>query len=90
MKNSCTIYGTKGTINIPSPWLPPIKSYMEIFINNSYYKNFISAKKNIYAIQIESFSNLFIKNEKKQLSQVNINESVEILTNLDKWKTSLI
>ena len=90
LKNNCTIYGTKGTINIPNPWLPPIKSYIEIFINNSYYKNFISAKKNVYAIQIENISNSFIKNEKKKLPQVSINESVEISNILDEWRASLI
>ena len=89
LKNSCTIYGSKGTINIPSPWLPPVKSYIEIFNDNSYYKNFISAKKSVYAIQLENISNLFIKNETKKFPQVNINESVEITNILDKWRASL-
>ena len=90
LKNSCTIYGSKGTINVPSPWLPSVKSYIEVFNENSYYKNFISSKKNIYAIQIEHISNLFLNNEKKKNSQVNIDESIEIINILDKWKLSII
>ena len=66
LKNSCTIYGSKGIINVPSPWLPSVKSYIEVFNDNSYYKNFISSKKSIYAIQIECISNLFLNNEKKK------------------------
>tara|TARA_B100000767_G_C19749749_1_gene530193 strand:- start:226 stop:1209 length:984 start_codon:yes stop_codon:yes gene_type:complete len=90
LKNSCTIYGSKGTINVPSPWLPSVKSYIEIFNDNSYYKNFISSKKNIYAIQIEHISNLFLNDEKKKTFQVNIDESIEIINILDKWKLSII
>ena len=90
LKNSCTIYGTKGTINVPSPWLPSVKSYIEIFNNNSYYKNFISTKKSIYALQIENISNLFLKNKRIKSIQVNINESVEIINILDNWRRSLL
>jgi predicted dehydrogenase len=90
LKNSCTVYGTKGTINIPSPWLPSVKSYIEIINNDSYYKNFISSKKSVYAIQVENISNLFIKNEIKKSYHVHINESVEITNILDKWRASLI
>jgi predicted dehydrogenase len=52
LKNSCTIYGTKGTINIPSPWLPPVKSYIEVFNDNFYYKSFTTSKKSVYAMQV--------------------------------------
>ena len=89
LRNNCTIYGSKGTINIPSPWLPPVKSYTEVYNNNSYYKNFISSPKSVYAIQTESISNLFIKNEIKKSHQVDIDESFEITKILDKWKKSL-
>ena len=89
LRNSCTIYGSKGTINVPSPWLPPLKSYIEVFNDNSYYKNFNSSKKSIYAIQIEHISNLFLKNEKKNTSQINIDESVEIINILDKWRANI-
>ena len=90
LKNSCTIYGSKGTINIPNPWLPPIKSHIEIFNNSSYYKKFILSKKNIYAVQIENISNLFLKNETKKTSPVNIKESIEIISILDKWRANFV
>ena len=90
LKNSCTIYGTKGIINIPSPWLPPVKSYIEIFNDNSYYKSLISSKKSVYAIQVEKISSLFIKKKIKKFNQVNIDESIEITDILDKWRLSLI
>jgi len=89
LANSCKIYGTKGSIIIPSPWLPSTKSYIEVYNENSYYKNFISSNKSIYAIQIESISRLFNEEKLKKTFQVEINESVEILTNLDKWKSRL-
>ena len=90
LKNSCTIYGTKGTINIPSPWLPPVKSYIEVFNDNFYYKSFTTSKKSVYAMQVENISNLFIKKQKKKIYQVNIDESVEIADILDKWRLSLV
>ena len=38
--------------------------------------------------QIESISRLFNEEKLKKTFQVEINESVEILTNLDKWRES--
>ena len=89
LNNFCKIYGSKGIINIPSPWLPSEKSYIEVISKNSYYKKIISSK-NIYTIQIETVANLFIKNLSKEKSMVNINESSKIMKILDLWKTSLI
>ena len=88
LKNSCTIYGSKGTINIPSPWLPSTKSYLEVSSNNSYYKDFTLSKKNIYTSQIENVSNLFLNNKIKKTYQVDIDESIEIMNILDKWRES--
>jgi len=88
LKNSCTIYGSKGIINIPSPWLPSTKSYLEVSSNNSYYKDFTLSKKNIYTSQIENVSNLFLDNKIKKTYQVDIDESIEIMNILDKWRES--
>ena len=30
LNNFCKIYGSNGIINIPSPWLPSEKSYIEV------------------------------------------------------------
>ena len=88
--NSCKIYGTKGTINIPSPWLPAQKTYIEIENKNSYYKKFITSKKNLYATQIDTISGLFLKKITNQKNYVNINESVKIMKILDEWKKSIV
>ena len=89
LDNSCKIYGEKGIINIPDPWLPSQKSYIEVIYKNSYYKKFITSKKSIYATQIEAISNVFLGNRKEDKNYVDINESVEIMKILDLWKTSL-
>ena len=90
LNNCCKIYGKRGIMNISSPWLPSQKSFIEIKNGNSYYKNFITSKKNIYATQIETISNLFLQKEIDNDYCVDINESVEIMKILDKWKMSLI
>ena len=89
LDNSCKIYGKKGTINIPAPWLPAQKTYIEIINNDSYYKKFITSKKTIYATQIEVISNLFLEKTLDHKNHVNIDESVEIMRILDAWKVSL-
>ena len=88
--NTCKIYGTKGTIILPNPWLPSKKSYIEVIKDNSYYKKFINCDKNIYSIQIENVSNRFNNQKNKESNLlVNINESVQIMEILDKWAKKL-
>ena len=89
LENFCKIYGKKGAIKIPSPWLPAKKNYIEIINKNSYYKKFIKCEKSIYAKQIEIISDLFLGKLLDQTNYVNINESVEIMKFLDLWKSSL-
>ena len=90
LDNSCKIHGTKGKINIPSPWLPSQKSYIEIINDNSYYKKFTKCEKSVYATQIEAIANLFTKKSLDDSNYVNINESIQIIKILDAWKKSLI
>jgi len=90
LDNSCTIYGKKGIINIPSPWLPAEKSYIEVIKGNSYYKKFTSTPKSIYSIQIENVSNSFSKKNDNIHQLVNINESIKIMKVLDMWKENLL
>ena len=89
LDNSCKIYGKKGIIKIPDPWLPAQKSYIEVIKDNSYYKKFTTCKKSVYAMQIEIVANLFIKNLPNNIKNVNINESIEIMKILDMWRKSL-
>lgn len=89
-ENSCKIYGDQGIMNIPSPWLPNNKSYIEIFKGKSYYKKFIMSAKDVYANQIENVSNSFnnIKNEKNNLL-INIDDSVKIMKVIDNWSNKI-
>jgi len=89
-ENTCKIYGTKGTIILPNPWLPSKKSYIEIIKDNSYYKKFINTKKNIYSIQIENVSNRFNNHKNKDNNLlVDIDESLRIMKILDEWSQKI-
>ena len=90
LDNVCKIYGTNGVINIPSPWLPSQKSYIEIIKSNSYYKKFTICEKSVYASQIEAIANFFINRLPDVNDFVNITESLQIMKILDTWKKSLI
>jgi len=89
-ENTCKIYGTKGTIILPNPWLPSKKSYIEVIKDNSYYKKFINTKKNIYSIQIENVSNRFNNHKNKDNNLlVDIDESLRIMKILDEWSQKI-
>ncbi|MDC3355127.1 Gfo/Idh/MocA family oxidoreductase [Candidatus Pelagibacter sp.] len=90
LSNNCKIFGEKGNIIIPSPWLPQQKSYIEVENNKSYYKKFTITEKSLYAHQIENIANLFVNKSYQNLNAVNINESIEIMKILDMWKLSLL
>ena len=90
LNNSCKIFGEKGNITIPSPWLPSKKSYVEIESKTSYYKKFTTTEKSVYATQVETISNLFIEKHLNNNNNVDINESIEIMKTLDTWKANII
>ena len=91
MQNKTLITGTKGSILVYNPWLPSKKSLVEIKTKSSYYKSFISSKKNIYANQIYEVSKLILSGQKEgkfpamtwQHSEVN-------MSIINKWKNELI
>ena len=89
LNNNCKIYGEKGNIIIPSPWLPSKKSYIEIENSRSYYKKFVTIEKSVYATQVEMISNLFSDKQLNNINNVNINESIEIMKILEIWKENL-
>ena len=90
LDNSCKIFGKNGVIKVPTPWLPPQKSYFEVTNKSTYYKKFITCEKSVYASQIENIANLFIKKLPYDKNNVSINESIEIMKILDRWRISLI
>ena len=90
LENKCIIYGSKGIIQVPTPWLPQKKSYLEIIKKNSYYKKFINTDKNIYTIQIENVSKIFSKAKSLENSLlVNVKDSVNIMKTLDLWRSKI-
>jgi predicted dehydrogenase len=85
LENNCKIYGKKGIINIPSPWLPSEKSFIEITTKNHYHKVFLNLKKNIYFLQAEKISNNFLNKDLNNELLVDINESVKLMSIIDRW-----
>jgi len=88
--NECVLYGSKGKIIIPSPWLPDLKSYIEIHNNNSYYKKFIYSKFSIYAQQIIKFNQIILNKKPKIFDTIMSHE--ESLINfeiIDEWKNAV-
>ena len=89
MENSCIIYGSKGILKVPSPWLPQKKTYIEIDKENSYYKNFVNCDFSVYANQIKTISDKFFIKDEIMDNLININESVEISKILTEWKNKI-
>ena len=90
LNNQCVLYGTKGKIIIPSPWLPNLKTYIEIYHNNNYYKKFINSKFSIYAQQIIKFNDIILNKNLETFDPVMKHE--ESLINfkiINDWKNGL-
>ena len=90
LNNQCVLYGSKGKIIIPSPWLPNLKTYIEICHNNNYYKKFINSKFSIYAQQIIKFNDIILSKNLETFDPVMKHE--ESLINfkiINDWKNGL-
>jgi len=90
-KNNCIIFGSKGKIVIPSPWVPDKKSILEIYSGNSYYKQFLNSKLSAYAQQIDFFNKRNFDDKKNLVDTFMSNE--ESLLNmkiLSEWKNGLL
>ncbi len=91
LENNCIIYGKKGIISVPSPWLPSKRSFIEVKKNNSYFKKFIDTKFDIYALQIQNVSNLFDKNITNQNDLlIDIDKSLKINNILNTWSKNIL
>ena len=87
LKNRCIIYCENATITLPSPWLPPNKTYIEVETRSRYFKKIISSKKNLYTNLLEASSLFFFKKDRKLNFLVNIDESLKISKIIDTWKS---
>tara|TARA_B100001057_G_scaffold18504_1_gene17092 strand:+ start:700 stop:1659 length:960 start_codon:yes stop_codon:yes gene_type:complete len=86
LKNICTINCEKATITLPSPWLPPNKTYIEVETKSRYFKKIISSQKNVYTYLLEASSIFFSDKDAKLNFLVNIDESLKISELIDLWK----
>ena len=91
LKNNCIIYGSKGKIIIPSPWVPDKRSILEISTGNTYYKQFLNSKLSAYAQQIDFFNKKNF-NDKKNLvvTFMSNEESLLNMKILSEWKNGLL
>ena len=87
LKNRCIIYCENATITLPSPWLPPNKTYIEVETRSRYFKKIILSKKNLYTNLLEASSLFFLKKDRKLNFLVNIDESLKISGIIDFWKS---
>ncbi len=85
LQNNCRIFCEKATITIPSPWVPPLKTFLEIETKSRSYKNFISTEKNTYEHQLEKVSKFFLNSLEEKNFLVDINESIQISKIIDNW-----
>tara|TARA_Y100000389_G_C17424982_1_gene499031 strand:- start:621 stop:1619 length:999 start_codon:yes stop_codon:yes gene_type:complete len=91
LKNNCIIYGSRGKIIISSPWVPDKKSILEIYSENSYYKQFLNSKLSAYAQQIDFFNKRNF-NDKKNLVDTFMSNEESLLNMkiLSEWKNGLL
>ena len=93
-KNNCIIFGSKGKIVIPSPWVPDKKSILEIYSGNSYYKQFLNSKLSAYAQQIDFFNKRNFDEKKNLVDTFMSNEesllNMKILSEWKKWLIIII
>jgi len=85
LDNKTIVNGEFGNLILSNPWLPEIKSFIEVNHKNSNYKKFVTSKKSVFANQIQNVS-AEIQNKKiNDNFLVNIQDSLKIMNNLTIW-----
>ena len=85
LDNKVIIDGESGSLILSNPWLPEIKSFIQINQKNSNYKKFITSEKSGFGNQIQNVS-AKIQNKKKNVNfLVDIESSLKIMNNLTIW-----
>jgi len=85
LQNNCRIFCEKATITVPSPWVPPLKTFLEVETQSRYFKKFISTEKNTYEHKLAKVSNFFLNSMEEKKFLVDINESIQISKIIDIW-----
>jgi predicted dehydrogenase len=87
LKNDCIIYGSKGKIILPWPWIPVQKSIIDIYTGDRHYKQFVNSKYTAYAEQINFFNKKYFNSEDNvQDTFMSNEESLVNMKILDTWR----
>jgi len=85
LDNKTIIKGETGSLVLSNPWLPKMKSYIEVNYNSSSYKKFVTSTKSLFGNQIQNVSANIQDNKKNDDFLVNIQDSLKIMNNLSIW-----
>ncbi len=85
LDNKVYIRGENGSLSLSDPWLPDIKSYIDINYDKSAYKKFFTSSKSLFGNQIQNVSYNIENKKKNDDFLVNIEESLKIMNNLNIW-----
>ena len=84
LNNVCKIICKNGYVKINEPWLPGLKTNIEISVNDHYFVNTINSNLSIYANQIQKVSESFI-NPNKEINLFDINKSIINMKLITSW-----
>ena len=83
--NKTIIKGESGSLVLSNPWLPEIKSFIQVNHKHSNYKKFITTDKSVFGNQIQNVSAKIQDNKMNDNFLVNIQDSLKIMNNLTIW-----
>ena len=79
------INGETGSLILSNPWLPEIKSFVQVNHKHSNYKKFITSDKSVFGNQIQNVSAEIQGKIMSDNFLVNIKDSLKIMNNLTIW-----
>jgi len=83
--NKTIIKGESGSLILSNPWLPEMKSFIEVNHKHSSYKKFVTSSKSIFGNQIQNVSAEIQNKKMNDNFLVNIQDSLKIMNNLTIW-----
>jgi len=85
LDNKLIINGELGNLILSTPWLPELKSFIQINLKSRSYKKFITSDKSIFGNQIQNISTKMHNKKMNDDFLVNIHNSLKIMKNLTIW-----
>jgi len=85
LDNKTIINGESGSLILSNPWLPEIKSFVQVNHKHSSYKKFITSDKSVFGNQIQNVSAKIQDKKMNDNFLVNIQDSLKIMNNLTIW-----